>query len=175
MPWGVRKPLWISGELLGVWGVYEAREGPGSPWGFLGVPEGLLPTLPLPTAVLAMYNGTIFAYGQTSSGKSHPMEVRGPGGPWGGAAPPGPWHPLGAHHHPTHPSGQAARSPADGHHPTHRPRHLQPHLLHGRDPRVPHHGGDREGLGAVGGVGGRVSTPPPHPDTPNSLQLGFFL
>ena len=28
------------------------------------------------TDVLAGYNGTIFAYGQTSSGKTHTMEVR---------------------------------------------------------------------------------------------------
>lgn len=27
--------------------------------------------------VLGGYNGTIFAYGQTSSGKTHTMEVRG--------------------------------------------------------------------------------------------------
>lgn len=32
-----------------------------------------LPSLP---DVLAGYNGTIFAYGQTSSGKTHTMEVR---------------------------------------------------------------------------------------------------
>lgn len=39
-------------------------------------------------------------------------------------------------------SGQTARPPADGHHPSHRPRHLWPHLLHGREPGVPHQGGE---------------------------------
>lgn len=51
-------------------------------------PECIFPCSPLPppdtrslslpflTDVLAGYNGTIFAYGQTSSGKTHTMEVR---------------------------------------------------------------------------------------------------
>ena len=172
---GVRKPLWISGEFLGVWGVFEARDGPGSPRGFLGVPEGLLPTLPLPTAMLAGYNGTIFAYGQTSSGKSHPMEVRGPGGLGEGQHPLGPGTPWVLTTTPPTPQGKLHDPQQMGIIPRVAPRHLQPHLLHGQDPRVPRQGGDWEGLGAVGGVGGRVSTPPPHPDTPNSLQLGFFL
>ncbi|NWX12241.1 KIF5A protein, partial [Aegotheles bennettii] len=37
------------------------------------IPQGVL-LLTLPTDVLAGYNGTIFAYGQTSSGKTHTME-----------------------------------------------------------------------------------------------------
>lgn len=37
-------------------------------------------------------------------------------------------------------SGQTARPPADGDHPSHRPRYLWPHLLHGREPRVSHQG-----------------------------------
>ena len=94
MPWGGQEALVdLRGVPWGFGGVYEARECPGSPWVFLGFPEGLLPTLPLPTAVLAGYNGTIFAYGQTSSGKSHPMKVRRPGGLGEGQHPLGPGPP----------------------------------------------------------------------------------
>ena len=36
--------------------------------------------------------------------------------------------------------GEAPQPPADGHHPAHLQRHLRPHLLHGREPGVPHQG-----------------------------------
>lgn len=131
--------------------------------GALGVPADPHP----PQDVLAGYNGTIFAYGQTSSGKTHTMEVSGRGL---GGQHPGSWRPWVLT--PPRPPGQTARPAADGHHPPHRPGHFQPHLRHGREPGVPHQGGGWEGLG-----GGRVLTLP-HPDTPslpNSLlQVSYF-
>lgn len=39
-------------------------------------------------------------------------------------------------------SGEPARPSADGNHPPDRQRHLWPHLLHGREPGVPHQGDD---------------------------------
>lgn len=39
-------------------------------------------------------------------------------------------------------SGQPPRQPADGHHPPDLQGHLRPHLLHGREPGVPHQGDD---------------------------------
>lgn len=152
----VSRVLWGSWRLPQVtWGGSGSpRRSQGCPWGFGGVlgclsgfggPWGVPAHPHPPPDVLAGYNGTIFAYGQTSSGKTHTMEVRGPGGGlWGGQHPLGPGTPLGAHPPSTPRPGQTARPAADGHHPPHRPGHLQPHLLHGREPGVPHQGGDRE-------------------------------
>lgn len=100
--------------------------------------------------VLCGYNGTIFAYGQTSSGKTHTMEV----------------HICVFCHHfyqiiiiwsisslltatpillPVvtpwfSTSGQAPRPSPDGHHPSYCWGHFQPHLCHGWKPRIPHQG-----------------------------------
>lgn len=101
--------------------------------------------------VLCGYNGTIFAYGQTSSGKTHTMEVQ---------------ICVFCHHfyhiiiiiwnissllraiHLLLPavtlwlsiSGQAPRPSPDGHYSSHCWGHFQPHLCHGWKPRIPHQG-----------------------------------
>lgn len=160
--------------------------------GFLGGSweswRGFCPPSPLPTDVLAGYNGTIFAYGQTSSGKTHTMEVRGPGGALGGgAASPGPGMPLGAHPSPPplpcHPQGKL-------HDPQQMgiiPRIAQDIFNHiyAMDENLEFHikvgtGTEWEGLGGTGSTGrtGRSGPgpPPPHPQFPPTrfLTLKFI-
>ena len=90
--------------------------------------------------VLGGYNGTIFAYGQTSSGKTHTMEV------WRWNIIQGScagfysvclkWIKSTIYH----PTGQTARPPKYGHHPEDCWRYLQPYLHHGWKPGVSHQG-----------------------------------
>lgn len=77
--------------------------------------------------VLEGYNGTIFAYGQTSSGKTHTMEVTWMFTHWGV---------FMMFSHRSSPTGEPPQSRHDGNHSQNCSRHLQSHPFHGWEPGV---------------------------------------